>query len=38
MGVYGVPLSFLVWKKLRNKPAIYQVYYLNGVMWKAAFL
>lgn len=35
---HGVPLSFLTWEKLRNKLAVYQVCYLKGAMWKAAFL
>lgn len=35
---HGVPLSFLTWKKLRNKLAVYQACYLKGAMWKATFL
>ena len=35
---HGVPLSFLMWEKLRNKLAVYQVCYLKGTMWKATFL
>lgn len=34
---YGVPPSFRTREKLCNKLADYQVCYLNGAMWKAAF-